>query len=216
MSKGIQYKVTEYLKDKVKRHFIRKYGLEAIGLLHGVGQSLDKPVWLFYGTLLGAYRENGFIRHDFDIDLCMYAADFDYAFQRAIYDRGFKLLRAFYAVDPSQPEERRVTEVTLKYRHVYIDIFLRFREEGHTYGYVWDDGDVERNVWLARIDDFELDGFVESDFLGIMVLVPTNTREFLAAKYGDDFMTPRPGWQPQRREHVPLEQCHGEVVGGWI
>lgn len=35
--------------------------------------------WLDYGTLLGAYREHDFIKHDFDLDIGLWLKDAEIA-----------------------------------------------------------------------------------------------------------------------------------------
>lgn len=208
--------IVQYVTDKVKRRSLHRFGLEALRLIMEAGANLHKPVWLDYGTLLGAYREHDFIKHDNDIDLAMFGADFDLAFQRALYDRGFNILRQFTLVDAQQPEKRQLTEITLKYKQVQIDIFLKFQADGTTFGYLWGKGEAQCNKWKAFRDVFSYSGFKESDFLGVKVLVPENTEDFLRCKYGDDFMQPQPGWQPKPKKYLPLEECYGEVLGGWI
>jgi phosphorylcholine metabolism protein LicD len=209
-------KLIKYVEGRVKRHYIRKYGVEILEKLNEISASTGKPVWLDYGTLLGAYRDHGFIPHDIDMDVAMYAKDFDYAFERALYDRGFKILRKFTMIDAKNPENRRVTEITVKYKRVQTDIFFKFAEEGKTYGILWTDADKDRNICKVYRDFFDYTGFEETDFLGIKVLTPRNTKEFLQAKYGDDFMTPLPNWQPPKKVYLPLEEYYGESFGGWI
>jgi len=216
MAKGIGAKAIDFVKDRVKRHYIKRHGLEALSLLNEVSRETGRPLWLYYGTLLGAYREHGFIKHDVDIDVSMYASDFDASFERALYDRGFKILRFFRRVDATHPEDRRTTELTLKFKHVQIDVFLQFQEQGRTFCYLWTDDDKPRNVWKGRLDFFEPSGFKEIDFLGVRAFVPEKTREFLEDKYGQDFMTPMPGWQPKKKSYLPTGECYGEVIGGWI
>ena len=213
---SIVQRTKEYFLKKMKLRSIKKYGVEALSLIHEAGKTTGRYVWLEYGTLLGAYRDHGFIAHDDDIDLCMYATDFDHIFMRALYDRGFKIIRKFTIVDAAHPEKQSVTEVTLKFHMVYIDIFLRFRDVEKSYNILWAKVDPIRNLWKANRDYFDFPGFDEIDFLGIRFLVPTNAKEYLEAKYGLDFMTPQPNWHPAPKVYLSIEECYGEVMGGWI
>ena len=208
--------IQDRVLDRIRRHSIRKYGLEAMSRVFEVSRRMGRPVWLEYGTLLGAYREHGFIPHDFDIDLGMMRADYDYRFQQALYDSGFKILRQFTLVDATNLDNRWVTEVTLKYRQVQIDLFLRFQEDGQTFNYLWKKNTTDVNRWYANRDAYQYTGFKEADFLGIKVNVPENTRDYLEFKYGADFMTPQPGWKPREKVYLPIDEYYGEVLGGWI
>lgn len=50
--------------------------------------------WLDYGTLLGAYREHDFIKHDFDLDIGLWLKDAEIA-KKAMLKNGFELIRCF-------------------------------------------------------------------------------------------------------------------------
>lgn len=74
--------------------------------------------WLDYGTLLGAYREHDFIKHDFDLDIGLWLKDAEIA-KKAMLKNGFELIRCFRIKN----DERRV-EYCFAYKGVSIDLFF--------------------------------------------------------------------------------------------
>ena len=85
--------------------------------------------WLDYGTLLGAYREHDFIKHDFDLDIGLWLKDAEIA-KKAMLKNGFELIRCFQIKN----DERRV-EYCFAYKGVSIDLFFYELEGNFTLGH---------------------------------------------------------------------------------
>ncbi len=170
---------------------------------NGIGYSV------FFGTLLGAVREKGFIRHDLDIDTCVWADGLDMeAFHRLLEANGFVWQRAFL-IDGG----RLGKEETFSKNGVDIDIFFICsdavcssyvccfkRVEGCTtleesmekYGYV-----------VTRRLDMPVSGeVVRMPFESIEVNAISNSSEFLSICYGKDYMTPNSGYVPVYEKKV--------------
>ena len=54
---------------------MRIYGKRAIAEFDSIVRNQKSLYWLAFGTLLGAYREKGFIKNDDDIDVGMFCDD---------------------------------------------------------------------------------------------------------------------------------------------
>jgi len=173
-------KKQHYRNNAVKTLVLAKESLEKAGLFF----------WLDFGTLLGAYREKDFIKHDMDIDIAMFAKDIEAA-KMAMLQGGFKLIRSFEVLD-----EPTSVEQTYDYNGVHIDIFF----------YVVDDDWMNcRSFYWQPEDDYRFGGSVKASvkkwfcpntgfttmlFKGYEFNVPKDTENYLAATYGSNFMKP--------------------------
>ena len=94
------YRIVDYLKKRVLSKFglynaqssqnalMKQYGLEILEIFHNVSEELNKPIWLEFGTLLGAYRNHSFISYDYDMDLGMYSDQYDIDFENSLIEKG--------------------------------------------------------------------------------------------------------------------------------
>lgn len=100
------------------------YGLEALDKIYKIFKTNNVNIWFEYGTLLGAYREKGFIPYDYDIDLGMYSEDYTPELERELFDAGFSIKRMFYKVENLHPSTKCLTEISLDYKGLQIDVFM--------------------------------------------------------------------------------------------
>lgn len=116
--------------DPRKRRILRRNGLKALGIVDGAMRTCGVPYSLHYGTLLGSVREKGFIAHDFDIDIALFA-DEDYSgVYRILLENGFRHRRQIL-VDGGKFGR----EDTFSYKSVHIDLFYLYPDgEGGYYG----------------------------------------------------------------------------------
>ncbi|MBP3228653.1 MAG: LicD family protein [Bacteroidaceae bacterium] len=157
---------------------------------------------LAFGTLLGAVREKGFIAHDLDIDVAVWHSQQDARVRTVLETAGFAFSHSF-EVDGGELGR----EETYIYNGVAIDIFYfypsltegglpyccdflgkpgapTYRACMKKYG-----GALPRRVELPMERNRELVPFAD-----LRLFIPTNADEILSSRYGDDYMTPNPGW----------------------
>lgn len=148
--------------------------------------------WLTDGTLLGFYRENGFISHDSDIDLAVPINAYSDVIFKEMESQGFAFVRQLGAVGKG-------LELTFQKNAVNVDIFFFYREAGRLFHSAWLK-DLEIRYYY---EPFELKVTV---FNGLVVNVPADTKSYLVQKYGPDWATPDNNWHwafsPKNATHV--------------
>lgn len=208
------------MHEKKVQTAMNAYGLEALDKIYQAVKANGSNIWFEYGTLLGAYREHGFIPYDYDIDLGMYANQFTPELERALFNEGFVIKRFFYKVVNQDPSERVMTELTLIYKNVSIDIFFYFVEDDNRIGFVysalWGQEMLKKNILAPIKTTLPNSSIKEIDFLGIKFGIPSNTKQCLETLYGKTFMTPiKDASYTKKKECLPIEQAYGEMIGTW-
>lgn len=181
---------------------------EVVGLYNRVRAALHESfgydVFLVYGSLLGAVRENGFIGHDLDFD-CGYISRHRSGPQAArelaeiaiaLIDMGFEVESRTIAL---HVEDKASRGVRLDLFHFFFD----------------GDGLLQFPFGVAgqsdvRIEDWK--GTEQIPFAGSAVLIPANGAEMAEYIYGPSWRTPNPGfnWRRDRTKkgrnaRVPVE-----------
>jgi lipopolysaccharide cholinephosphotransferase len=145
--------------------------LEIAGILDGLGIGY----FLFFGTLLGAVREKGFIAHDTDTDIGVFS-EFPARFgeiRAAVEAAGFTVLRG-------KPGERLFSFMR---GNEYLDCYVAKRKFAFPLRHAWD---VDGSLVTARFLD--VDGRLA--FLGREFRVPSEPEKVLAILYGKNWRTP--------------------------
>lgn len=213
--------VADKLHEKKVEAAMDAYGVEALDKIYHAVKANGANIWFEYGTLLGAYREHGFIPYDYDIDLGMYADHFTPELERDLFNEGFLIKRYFYKVANQDPSNRVKTELTLIYKNVSIDIFFYFTEGENRVGYVynnilWGKEFSSKNIMAPIVTRLPNAPLKEIDFLGIKFEIPQNTEECLETLYGKTFMTPiKDESYAKTKKTLPFEEAYGEMIGTW-
>lgn len=167
--------------------------------------------WLDYGTLLGAYREHDFIKHDFDLDIGLWLKDAEIA-KKAMLKNGFELIRCFQIKN----DERRV-EYCFAYKGVSIDLFFYELEGNFTLGHFF-----TSIIGISKLNysnkcgvcevRFPYTGFRQMLFKDSLYNVPAETDKYLSAHYGSTFMQLDPNFSESEASNIKyysLEEKEG-------
>ncbi len=163
--------------------YLQRFGADALATVQSACEEEGLRPFLVFGSLLGQVREHGFIAHDDDVDLGMFADDFDELERVAARLRahGFRSRRkapfqwTFWA--------RRLGSVP-------VDIFRLDEVPGGFESRALS----HKGEHVYRLPAAPLASLQTTDFLGIRCWRPVDPEGFLAAHYGPDWNVPKPGW----------------------
>ena len=192
-------------KDSVKEKRNKAFKENAIVLLEDFNKSMSSihiEYSLAYGSMLGAVREHGFIKHDLDLDVFIWIDDFSDDIQDVLTKNGFKLEHRFLVENGKLGRE----ETYSKY-DISIDIFYVYPAiDKYPYtcafypfgdAVTWEQSLRKYGKLLAQRWDTPISrDYIEVDFENIKAKIPTNYDEFLRFSYGDDYMIPNPNYNP--------------------
>jgi len=193
----LQRKWSEYTMEKMKkkhRVLLQEKGIYALDAMKKACEEAGSVFGVEFGTLLGAYREHGFIRYDDDIDLSMWVEDCTRDFENLLLKYGFFKKRAFYlvSVEPNGNVSKKLTEIALDFQGLQVDLFFNFRRPDnmrsiYVYCYPIKDGKMTVKEYVLPMDtqwhDVVIKGF-QYPTMGI-------PQQILPLVYGEDYMIPR-------------------------
>ncbi len=174
----------------------------ALMLLVDVTNVLDKyncTHWLSDGTLLSAIRDGNFMAQDDDLDLGVWAPDFDI---RVIHE----LLQKFSCTLPrlhGKPEDGMLISIGRAGIHLDMFFYYPYKRSGKQIA----DNSIYSSFYAlekpyntsnkAKRYDFvypHYKSLVRYRFLGHEFWVPENAKEYLLAEYGPEWVIDKTGW----------------------
>lgn len=188
-------------KAKKRNKVFRENALQVIDAFDKCLTSNGFEYTLAFGTMLGAVREHGFIKHDHDLDVAMWIDQYSPDLQKCLEHAGF-VLDHEYSVDNGKSGK----EQTYKFLDVSIDIFFIYPALDE-YPYCCDFVSIpgsryfsynEKSYKKVRARRLQLPWskeFVRVPFQGLNLPIPSNAHEILSFRYGPDYMTPNPKWR---------------------
>lgn len=205
--KPFYYPYKNWVTSK-RNNMFRKNGVRVISDFDKCFKENGLSYTLAFGTMLGAVREHGFIQHDLDIDVFMWAEDYSPKIQQSLEAYGFKLEHAFVIDKGNSGREETYSKMG-----VSIDIFYIYPPI-NIYNYTCDfqpfkdcvtlQNSQEKNggVHARRLEIPVSRERVKMLFEGIELYIPSNYDEFLRFRYGDDYMIPNPRWFNGENPHI--------------
>lgn len=189
---------------------LHKNGLEVLKTFDRIMTQHGFKYSLAFGTMLGAVREKGFIKHDADIDVFMWIEDYTPLIKECLLQHGFTISHTFSVENGILGKED-----TIEYEGVQIDIFYIYPPlEGRTYPYCCDfivhrdclsrEHSVRKYGGLLprRIEVPISHDVIRVPFETLTLPVLANAHEFLSFRYGSDYMTPNPNWVNGSNEYI--------------
>ena len=150
-------------------------------------ESLNIPYRLSCGTVLGAYRENGFISYDGDIDIEILRKDYKPELEKS--NKDFRFVKKLGKIDYGY-------ELNFRHRktNTSVDIFLLYDEEDYRWfgTYYGRCDDAIRKVCRYKIpkNANNIDATTIT-FLGRDMPIPYDTESYLKAVYGPNWNIPK-------------------------
>ena len=192
-------KIINQIKFKQQVRKMRKNGLEMLCMADKAFNSMGVKAFLSFGTLLGAYRDKGFIAYDPDVDLGVLDANLPENMIEVMAKYGFQLHKQNHI-----PSTGKVIEDTYIYKGIHLDVFHYFEEDNDYYTLVaqlhetkdWKEANASDGFPCEKVSVIKTD-FHRQPFMGIEVYMPINTHEWLVDMYSETYMTPIKNWSEE-------------------
>lgn len=192
-------KIINQIKFKQQVRKMRKNGLEMLCMADKAFNSMGVKAFLSFGTLLGAYRDKGFIAYDPDVDLGVLDANLPENMIEVMAKYGFQLHK-----QNQIPSTGKVIEDTYIYKGIHLDVFHYFEEDNDYYTLVaqlhetkdWKEANASDGFPCEKVSVVKTD-FHRQPFMGIEVYMPIKTHEWLVDMYSETYMTPIKNWSEE-------------------
>ena len=184
------------IKFKQQIRKMRKNGLEMLQMADQAFTSMGVQAFLTFGTLLGAYRDKGFIAYDPDVDLGVIDGNLPKNMYEVMAKHGFQLCKQNII-----SEKNQVIEDTYIYKGIHLDVFHYFEEGGDYYTLVaqlhetkdWKEANATDGFPCEKVSVVKTE-FQRQNFMNIDVYMPIKTHEWLVDMYSESYMTPIKNW----------------------
>ncbi len=198
--KPFYYPYKERLQKKRNKVY-KEHALDTLAAFDKCMRVNGLKYTLILGSMLGAVREKGFIKHDLDIDVAMWKEDYSEQVQQCLEAAGFKLDHR-YLIDNGESAR----EETYVMNDVSIDVFcINPPLDDYPYicskwmpveGCVTKQESMKKHGYITgkRLEMPISKNFIDVPFESLMLPIAENAHEVLAFYYGKDYMNPDPSW----------------------
>ena len=204
------------IKFKQQVRKMRKNGLEMLQMADQAFTSMGVQAFLTFGTLLGAYRDKGFIAYDPDVDLGVIDGNLPKNMYKVMAKHGFQLCKQNII-----SEKKQVIEDTYIYKGIHLDVFHYFEEGGDYYTLVaqlhetkdWKEANATDGFPCEKVSVVKTE-FQRQSFMNIDVYMPIKTHEWLVDMYSESYMTPIKNWSEddhKTRRSKSTERCYRKL-----
>lgn len=184
------------IKFKQQVRKMRKNGLEMLQMADQAFTSMGVQAFLTFGTLLGAYRDKGFIAYDPDVDLGVIDGNLPKNMYEVMAKHGFQLCKQNIISETNQ-----VIEDTYVYKGIHLDVFHYFEEGDDYYTLVaqlhetkdWKEANATDGFPCEKVSVVKTE-FQRQNFMNIDVYMPIKTHEWLVDMYSESYITPIKNW----------------------
>lgn len=184
------------IKFKQQVRKMRKNGLEMLQMADQAFTSMGVQAFLTFGTLLGAYRDKGFIAYDPDVDLGVIDGNLPNNMYEVMAKHGFQLCKQNII-----SKTKQVIEDTYVYKGIHLDVFHYFEEGDDYYTLVaqlhetkdWKEANATDGFPCEKVSVVKTE-FQRQNFMNIEVYMPIKTHEWLVDMYSESYMTPIKNW----------------------
>lgn len=199
---GLRQKYNKKL-DEERNIACATYGVEVLKKFDDCMNKNNFFYTLAYGSILGAIREHGFIKHDLDVDVYMWIEDYSPQVITELQNAGFTWLHN-YSID----DGKYGREDTFEYKGVCIDIFWLYpaiNEHPYSCLFLRQDNLSKNQRLPQRLEMPIIKKRRLEQFETLELPVPINAEEICAMRYGPNYMTPDPSWHWENEKNTVVE-----------
>ena len=164
----------EVLSYETSVHLNIEDATENLLLFKDISDSKNFPFLLYYGTLLGAVREHGFIKHDIDIDIVTNDENKLLEIIPDLLSNGFSFIR----YEKNESQKSYTTLYSFRRKSVYIDVYIAYKEKN------------KYNLLGVLIKKDFIENTMMYNFYNRNFLIPKNYLKILRLLYGKNWKIP--------------------------
>ncbi len=205
----------KYKYYKENRNFLMN-AEKVLSKVDEVFNELNTNYWLDFGTLLGAYRNKDFIKHDLDLDFGAYLSEYSINTEAVFNKHGFKKIKEFLIDNGEYGREE-----TYIYLGVSIDIFYYTRVNTQK-AYYHDFRPIEglsRDLTISKIGgliprEITLSLYPEVGYISFLSNrhpIPEPVKQHLEDRYGKDFMIENPAWSTDKETNQNIKTLKTKI-----